>query len=336
MHIFSRDSRRISAAVRQRERHARTGFSGNGYPLWSSADDQTLRRTYPDYAAAKRELPHRTHEALKKRVQFLGIQKRIHSWTSADLSNLRRMYPAATRQELHATFPGLSFPAIMMAANQRHIWRKKRPLQKTGNTLLDAIRDRARSVGYTMPDLDKIAHTKRFYRGRAWRTCVRPPYNPLYRAVEALDGEMLPPMATRVPDRLIPRPPQPTDRARSIPQRKHWTAGEVSRLRKVYSWAPVETLLAVFPGKSFAQIKRMASRYGLRRRQPKPIGHPLFDYLRKKAHEEGYTMVGLDRLARSRTHFFSNPSRRRRMNCGALGRAAEALKVPVQLRWNCI
>jgi hypothetical protein len=240
-----------------------------------------------------------------------------------------------------------------------------------------------------MADLDDIAQTKQFFRRRDWRTYLRPAYDRLYRAVEALDGEMLPPIDPPVPDRLPPRLPpaisfarvpvrrhtkrkrsprdwSPKDdatlakhlpdydavekvlptRSRSAilnrasrlclsPHRKHWTAGEVSRLRKVYSWAPVEALIASFPGRSFKQLKRIASRYGLLRpRQPKPIGHPLFDYLRREASRQGYTMRKLDRLARSRTCFFGEPSGWQRINHGALGRAAEVLKVSVQLRWN--
>jgi hypothetical protein len=334
MHISADDYRGAIAAASLHERIARSGFSINGYPLWSAAEDQTLRRAYPNYAAAKRRLPRRTRGAIKSHAKRLGIQRRRYPWTDDDFAKLRRVYPVATKQELMAAFPGRTFYALESMAHCKHIRKQRRPFQKTGDHLIDAVRERARGQGYTMTDLDEIAKTGAFFQLRAWNHCVHRAYQHLYRAVEALDGEMLPPTDAPIPDRALPRLPRAADRARLIPPRKHWTAGEVSRLRKVYSWAPVETLLDVLPGRSFAQIKRMASRYGLRRRQPKPIGHPLFDYLRRKAHEQGYTMVALDRVARSRTPFFSNPSRRRRMNNGALGRAAEALKVLVQLNWR--
>jgi hypothetical protein len=328
MTLSSYDYQGAKSAARMRERNARLGHI-NGHPLWSDGEDRMLRRAYPDYATARRELPDRTFRALKKRARTLGIQKRHHTWTGNDLAKLRRLYPAATKQELHAAFPGLSFSAIEKMANVKHIWKKKRPLRKTGNALLDAIRERARSLGYTMPDLDKEAHTRRFFGEREWREYAHPVYDCLYRAVEALGGQMLPPKDIPIPDRALPRLPLPTGHP------KYWTAAEVTRLRKLYGWAPIKALVAAFPGRSFEQIKRMASRYGLRRPRPlKPIGHPLFDYLRKEAERQGYSMTELDRLARARTRFFSLPKGWRRMNYGALGRAAEALKVPVRLVWS--
>jgi len=240
-----------------------------------------------------------------------------------------------------------------------------------------------------MSDLDERAQTTPFFRHRNCRSWINRAYGHLYRAVEALDGEILPPTDDPIPDRVLPRiPPEPDPvrspyrrdtgrkgsprawspkedatlakhfpdhdtlheklpkRSRSAivnrasllclsPHRRHWTAGEVGRLRKLYGWAPVETLIAAFPGRSLGSIKHIANGNGLRRPGLlKPIGHPLFDLLRKEARAQGYSMAQLDRLARSRTCFFNMPSGWRRMNHGALGRAAEVLKVPVQLRWN--
>jgi hypothetical protein len=329
MAISFHDYRGTRTAARQREQIARAGCIC-GRRVWSDREDQTLRRSYPDYAAARRELPHRTTVALLERARRLRIARTLHTWADADFVKLRRLYPSAAKQELLAAFPGLSLRAIERAAERKHIRRKKRTLQNTGDALLDAIRERARSICYSMSDLDERAQTKRFFERRGWTKLRHPAYDRLYSAVEALDGEMLPPIDSAVPNRL-PQLPSPT----TLTHRKHWTAADVSRLGKLYRWAPTEALIAAFPCRSFEQIKRMASRYALRRpRALKPIGHPLFDYLRREAQAQGYSMTKLDRLARSRMCFFSKPSAQRRMNRGALGRAAAALKVSVRLVWS--
>jgi hypothetical protein len=339
MTLSFHDYRNARRAARQRQRIARIG-SVNGHPLWSEDEDRTLRRLYPDYAAARKQLPHRTRWALRSRAQYLGVQNELHTWTNDELGKLRRVFPVATRQELLAAFPGRALSAIAKRANRKHISRR-RSLRKSGDPLLDAIRDRARNIGYSLSDVDEVAHTKHFFE-RDWKSYPHPVYECLYRAVEALDGEMLPPIDTPVPDRFLPRLPPATSlarvplrrdtkrkcssrdwsprddatlakhfpdyaalskalpkRSRSAivnrasrrclsPHRKHWTAGEVSRLRKLYGWAPVETLLGAFPGRSLGSIKHIAHENELRRPGLlKPIGHPLIRLLAERSTDPG-------------------------------------------------
>src|SRR4051794_26337138 len=117
-----------------RDRIARIG-SVNGHRLWSKREDETLRKAYPNYTAARIALPHRTYVALQHRACCLGIQRRKHAWSSSDFAKLRQMYPVATQQKLLAAFPGLGWRAIELSANRRHLRKKVRPLHKTGDAL---------------------------------------------------------------------------------------------------------------------------------------------------------------------------------------------------------
>jgi hypothetical protein len=229
MTLSFHDYRNARTAARMRDGIARIG-SVNGHALWSEAEDHTLRRLYPDYAAARKELPHRTRWALRSRAQYLCVQNGAHRWTDDDLAKLRRMFPVATRQELLATFPGRAFGAIERKAYRRHIWRK-RSLRKYGDPLFDAIRERAFRIGYSMRDLDEVAHTRPFF-ARGWRSRAHPVYECLYRAVEALDGEMLPPTEAHVPDRSLPRLPPATCLARDPIRCK------TKRKRSPRDWSP--------------------------------------------------------------------------------------------------
>ena len=55
MTLSFHDYRNARRAARQRQRIARSGYIC-GHPLWSKREDETLRKAYPNYTAARTEV----------------------------------------------------------------------------------------------------------------------------------------------------------------------------------------------------------------------------------------------------------------------------------------
>src|SRR3981081_2271065 len=69
---------------RTRERLKHPVPNGNNlHPLWPKAEDDTIRRLYPDYKALRRLLKRRTEWAIKRRAGVIGGRKKSYQWTTA-------------------------------------------------------------------------------------------------------------------------------------------------------------------------------------------------------------------------------------------------------------
>lgn len=168
----------------------KTGFAPGGRPIWTPAEIKILDRFHPDYARLLKRLPNRTYEAIKQKARSRGLVPTRHIWTAAEASRLRRMYPKAPKEELLASFPGLSWQQISAKAKHIGVQREKRPLVPTGHALLDEIRARATSLGYSMGDVDELARTRTYFRKAGW--CGHQKANAKHagKAVAALGGRL--------------------------------------------------------------------------------------------------------------------------------------------------
>jgi hypothetical protein len=172
-----------------RARIRKAGVTAKGYPLWTPAEDEKVRRLYPDYRALRRALRRRTYHAIRGRVLTLGITNKRHIWTGAEVVRLRKLYFTAARAELHAAFPGLTLRQIVGKARHVKLSRQRRRPSPTGFPILDDIRERAFKLNYSMVDLDAIARTGRYFQTGNWSSNG---VNKLAacKAIEALDGEI--------------------------------------------------------------------------------------------------------------------------------------------------
>jgi hypothetical protein len=119
---------------------------------------------------------------------------------------------------------------------------------------------------------------------------------------------------------------------------KHWTAADISRLRRLYtSAAPISEILAAFPWSCLVNIRCMANKRGFYRpRRPyKPTGIPAIDEIRRRCFEIGWSMADLDKEARTKTYFqHARWHNRKSTNHREIGRAIEALDGIVMPKWN--
>lgn len=183
----------VARADQTRQRNLRNGFVGNGSKLWSADEIACVKLLYPDVAAIRRRLPHRTRVAIMYRASLLKLTRPRRNWTGADLARLRRLYPVASREELRAAFPGRAIKHIQCAAS-RYKCRRRRPHKPCGERLMNEILKRADGLRLSLRDLDEIAGTKSFFKRANWR---RPPGKmnvngaAYLKAIAALGGRLV-------------------------------------------------------------------------------------------------------------------------------------------------
>jgi hypothetical protein len=171
-----------------RERYRRAGRCPLG-ALWEEWEVELFRSHYPDHGTLGRLLPHRSRRAIDSRADKLGIRSKHFCWTGARHALLRKMFATASFAEMQAAFPGATVFAIQGQARrlglQRASWKALKP---TGHPLVDAVRERARSFGFAMTELDAEAGSKRYFCGGCHQ---HPPnYQWIARAIELLDGQI--------------------------------------------------------------------------------------------------------------------------------------------------
>jgi hypothetical protein len=153
-----------------RREMAKRGVTPNGYPIWNQQEFGDLADAVPAYALAMPKLPRRTLPAAHSKASREGIARpKAPEWDLNEIPRLRKLYPTATAAELLAAFPGRTLAAIRKAANARKIYRDPKPLQPTGNTVLDQILRRARDQNWSMEQLGAAALNHRYFRHRQWR-----------------------------------------------------------------------------------------------------------------------------------------------------------------------
>lgn len=136
-------------------------------------------------------LPGRTASAIEHMGFNMKLGRTNHIWLASEISRLRRLYENSPMDELRAAFPDLSAKQISSVAWRYRMTRGRLPYPSTGLALIDAIRNRAFDLGYSMRDLDLLAGTKTYFQRSAWRTTGRPSVPKVVRAILALDGNVL-------------------------------------------------------------------------------------------------------------------------------------------------
>ncbi|MCZ7498867.1 hypothetical protein [Agrobacterium sp. ST15.13.015] len=182
-------NRTLTISMQVKERIRRTGYTPSGFKVWTAEEDEIVKSLYPLYAEMQLRFPERSLKALHGRCERLGIAKKLHWWTGAEISKLRRLYPTASRVKIREEFPRGTWRAIEAAAKRHGMSRARRKYKRTGHHLIDAILARIEEIGWTLPDLDEEARTKKYFSNQGWRRS-RPNIAKIALAVKALDGRL--------------------------------------------------------------------------------------------------------------------------------------------------
>lgn len=174
---------------RNRRRAMRTGTSFSGAPLWTEEEVADLRALYPTktYVEMAKLIPGRSWYAIRHKCQKLGLTTKRHVWTGAEIGRLRRVYRDGTAEDIRAAFPAFSKKHIAQIACNHGILRARQPFKQTGIQAIDRIRERAFELGYSMPDIDKLARSRKYFQQGTWHA-GHIDYRAIARAINALDG----------------------------------------------------------------------------------------------------------------------------------------------------
>lgn len=116
-----------------------------------------------------------------------------------------------------------------------------------------------------------------------------------------------------------------------------WSAADIFKLRRMYRSASADEICAAFPHSTWVNIRQVARYHGCRRDRRigyKLTGIPALDEVRRRCFDIRWSMVDLDKAARTGTYFYRAGWIGKKINHRALGRAIEALDGVVQAQWN--
>lgn len=139
----------------------------------------------------------------------------------------------------------------------------------------------------------------------------------------------------RLPHRTIKAIENQRRKQRLTRQLHWWTAAEISKLRRMYPRCSKEEICATFPHATWSSIQHAAWRHNFRREKPpyKPTGHPAVDQILEKCFSIGWSLVDLDREAKTRGYFAHGCRQCNGPNYKAIGRALNVLQGRVSIEW---
>jgi len=175
---------------RARRTVAKHGKVGNNL-IWTREEVATLRKHWPERDLIVTLLKRRTRRAIGSKAVSLGLTAKNHTWTAEEVLRLRKLYPRTSSTELRAIF-GLSWVAIKGKARQLKLYRPAFKTQwlKSGERILDAVRDRAKEFGYSVQDVLDLANMKPRHKSIFYHQLRATP-NQLDAMVEALGGRIV-------------------------------------------------------------------------------------------------------------------------------------------------
>jgi hypothetical protein len=120
------------------------------------------------------------------------------------------------------------------------------------------------------------------------------------------------------------------------PRRDLITIKELSLLRRMSATATSDEIQAALPHKTRRQLDKLRQYYGIcsKRRPFSPTGYLILDEIRSRCFELNYSMLDLDKLAKSKTYFRQADWRRSGLNYRAIGRAVAALEGELTVHWR--
>lgn len=157
---------------------------------WTYRETEVLHEHWPDMAALRKLLPHRSERAIRSMAQKCGAAppKEQHIWTGAEDKRLRAFAASGASGKEMAAALGLSRLQIRNRLRYARIRVARRPPMLCGDELVDAIRLRAFQMHMTFRDLDRSLGNNRVFEKSITNKCVHPIH--IKKAVKALGGRL--------------------------------------------------------------------------------------------------------------------------------------------------
>lgn len=157
---------------------------------WTYRETEVLHEHWPDMAALRKLLPHRSEKAIKRMAQKCGAAppKEQHVWTGAQDKRLRALAADGTPIKLIAKELDLRPLQVTNRLQYTGVRIARRPPGLCGDDLADAVRLRAFQMNISIRDLDRSLGRHRIFEKAVTRKHVLP--NHIEKAVKALGGRL--------------------------------------------------------------------------------------------------------------------------------------------------
>jgi hypothetical protein len=133
-------------------------------------------------------LPTRTREAIRAKCRYPQEHRERHIWKGREIALLRKLYAKGDWGELRKAFPFASDAMVRAAAKTNGIQGAK-SYKLSGLHLIDELRERCLLMEISMPMLDTMSGTGRYFTRSGWLG-AKPNYKAIDKAIKALGGEI--------------------------------------------------------------------------------------------------------------------------------------------------
>lgn len=157
---------------------------------WTYRETEVLHEHWPDMAALRKLLPHRSESAVRSMAQKCGAipPKEQHIWKGSEDKRLRALAAQGTPTKLIAK--ELDLRPLQVTNRLRHIGIQiaRKPPGLCGDELADAVRQRAFRMNMSIVDLDRSLGNNRIFQNAITKRRVLPKH--IEKAVKALGGRL--------------------------------------------------------------------------------------------------------------------------------------------------
>jgi len=137
---------------------------------WTLKEHEVVVTHWPDKEAIAKLLPHRTRNAIVGFAAKCNLRRRIHIWTAAEDTKLKRLVRAQIPRKQIAAELGRTWNQVHNRMQQTRLRYDRRPPKPTGHALYDSIARRAFEVNMSKKELDEACKSgsalQKFARGR--------------------------------------------------------------------------------------------------------------------------------------------------------------------------
>jgi hypothetical protein len=157
---------------------------------WTYRETEVLREHWPDMAAMRKLLPHRTETAIRSMAAKCGAAppKDQHIWTGAEDKRLRARAAEGMSCKLIARELGLRPLQVTNRLRYIGVQIARKPPALCGDELADAVRLRAFQMNISIRDLDRSLGNNRIFENAVTKKRVLPKH--IEKAVKALGGRL--------------------------------------------------------------------------------------------------------------------------------------------------
>ena len=153
---------------------------------WTLREHEVVISHWPDVAAIRRRLPHRTIGAIRAFAAKCNLTTSRSVWTAAADAKMRKLAANGSSRAEIAEALGLTVMQVASRLQYTRTTIRRRPPAPSSNPLVNAIRRRAFELNMSLIDLDRSLGDRKIFQQAAGKQKVKHVH--IERALKALGG----------------------------------------------------------------------------------------------------------------------------------------------------